>query len=302
MERSGCPPAWLSVELVENEVIVCVACAGPASDQHRRRRRERGRDRPQPHRDPLFLVFFGCVLAQRLPWRFLAAAVLALARLLGPLRARFVPLGAGQGVDVGRGRRFGPGAVALVRGFAGDRRRQAREAPLFAGVVDLDQLAVVVLGHENVAGEEVGVGAVGADAQERGVEAADPGRDQADRPVRPLVGVDLVVEVARRQGVGRVEEDPAVIGEAEPVRRHPRVARGAGVGRVAGGAGEFVSGGVVADDLGVAVVVVAGERDRSRERRVLAARRHLEVGGVAGAGIVDGVDDGRVVRARFRRQ
>ena len=112
-----------------------------------------------------------------------------------------------------RGRRAGP--VALVGGLALDGGRNLGEAAAGAGVVDLHPVAVVVRRDQGVAGEEVGVGAVGADTEQARVEGAGAGRDQLDPlAALPLVGVLLVVEVAVDQPFGRVEEDAAVVGEA----------------------------------------------------------------------------------------
>ena len=107
-----------------------------------------------------------------------------------------VPIGSGAGGGAA-------GAVALVRGLAGDRIGQEREAAVLAGVVDLGEGAVLVLRDERVAGEEEGVGAVGARTEEARVERADPGRDQLRRLAVPLVGVLAMVEVPRSEGVGR---------------------------------------------------------------------------------------------------
>ena len=81
---------------------------------------------------------------------------------------------------VGRSGRRGARAVALIGCLAGRWRFGVGEATAFAGVIDLDQLAVFVLGHERVAGEEVGVGAVGADAEQARGEGAGAGGDQAE--------------------------------------------------------------------------------------------------------------------------
>ena len=105
------------------------------------------------------------------------------------------------------------------------RRREPGEAAAGAGVIDLHPVAVVIAGDQRVAGEEVGVGAVGADPEQARVERAGAGGDQLDaaavrsgsRSVAlrlPLVGVLLVVQVAVDQAFGRVEEDAAVVGEA----------------------------------------------------------------------------------------
>jgi hypothetical protein len=70
--------------------------------------------------------------------------------------------GSGHRVDVRRSRGFAAWAVALVRGGAGFPFRIVDEAAALAGVIDLHCTSVFVTGDEDVAGEEVGVLAVGA--------------------------------------------------------------------------------------------------------------------------------------------
>ena len=70
--------------------------------------------------------------------------------------------------DRGRRRRVAAGPVALVGRFAGRRRAGRREAAAGAGVVELEEVAVVVLWDEGVEGREVDVGAVGADPDQAG--------------------------------------------------------------------------------------------------------------------------------------
>ena len=52
--------------------------------------------------------------------------------------------------------------------------------PSFAGVIDADAAAVLVVVDEGVAGEEEGVGAVGGGGEEAGVEGAGAGGDEVD--------------------------------------------------------------------------------------------------------------------------
>ena len=77
--------------------------------------------------------------------------------------------------------RLATGAMALVGGPARGRAGDVREAAVRPRVVDLGERAVLVLRNQGVAGEEVGVGAVGAD-RPAGVESKglDAGRDQLD--------------------------------------------------------------------------------------------------------------------------
>ena len=77
--------------------------------------------------------------------------------------------------------------MALVGGLAGGRGGLVGEAAAFAGVVDLHRGAVFVLGDEGVAGEEVGVLAVGVDAEQAGVEGAGAGGDQGEAGAGGLV-------------------------------------------------------------------------------------------------------------------
>ena len=148
--------------------------------------------------------------------------------------------------------------VALIRCLALVRRRCLREASVLARVIDLHAGAVFVAGHERVAGEEVGVGAVGAHSEQSRVEGAGASGDQLqtsawrfafDRLVfpvdfvfeaagLPLVDVLLAVEVAVDEAFGGVEEDAAVFGEAESVAGERRFAGRRLARRVAGGAGE----------------------------------------------------------------
>ena len=78
-----------------------------------------------------------------------------------------------------------------------------------------------------VAGEEVGVGAVGADPEQTRCKGAGAGGDQLDAAAGGLAGwlrsgsnpcgshsydVFLFVQVAVDQAFGRIEEDAAVVG------------------------------------------------------------------------------------------
>ena len=103
-------------------------------------------------------------------------ALLALGSAGGCVAVR----GAAIAVMSGGGGRRAAGAVALVGGLAGGRSGTIGEAAAFAGVIDLHLAAVFVLGDEGVAGEEVGVGAVGADAEQARVEGAGAGGDQVE--------------------------------------------------------------------------------------------------------------------------
>src|SRR4051794_21070560 len=67
------------------------------------------------------------------------------------------------GADRRRRRRLAAGPVTLVRGGAGRRLRQHEEAAPFTRVVELHRLPVLVVDRKDIAGEEVGVNAVGGD-------------------------------------------------------------------------------------------------------------------------------------------
>ena len=71
------------------------------------------------------------------------------------------------------------------------------------------------------------------------------------------------------EGVGGVEEDLARFGEAETVLGEGGVPGGFGVGRITGGAGELFFACVVAEDLGVGAIGIAGEgEDRGEDREL----------------------------------
>ena len=112
-----------------------------------------------------------------------------------------------------------------------------REAAVAAGVVDLDFLAVVVLGDELLVGREEDVDPVGADADQPGpvlrpLEAGetvevrpDSGGDQLRFAFDELVDVVGSVGVLEDDGVVGREEGAPVIGEEESVLAGPGVGR-----------------------------------------------------------------------------
>ena len=103
----------------------------------------------------------------------------------------FVAAGAGVGVEIRWWRRGATGAVALIGGVTKRRFGGDEKSALFAGVIDLDQLAVFVLGGEAVTGKEVGVGTVQADSEQLRVEGARATRDQAHAIAGTLAVVGL---------------------------------------------------------------------------------------------------------------
>src|SRR4051812_36153196 len=98
-------------------------------------------------------VVAASVLAPFAPAVALDETLAALPR--GP--ATIVAAGAGDRTDRQRRGCGGSGAVTLVGGLALLRGSDEREAAVLAGVVDLDQCAVLVLRHNAVAGEEKGI-------------------------------------------------------------------------------------------------------------------------------------------------
>src|SRR5450432_2280034 len=86
----------------------------------------------------------------------------------------------GGGTDLERAGSGTGGTVALIGGFAGHRRVFVGKATGFAGVVDLHRGAVLVLGDEAVAGEEIGVLAVGAGTEQARIESGGAGGDQGE--------------------------------------------------------------------------------------------------------------------------
>ena len=102
-------------------------------------------------------------------WRLLPFAARASSswlRLRAPPSPVPVPIGSGAGGAVPAPWHSSEALHGTGGGGTGSRRH--------AGVVDLGQGAVLVLRDEGVAGEEVGVGAVGADSQQARVEGAEP--------------------------------------------------------------------------------------------------------------------------------
>src|SRR6478752_555461 len=107
--------------------------------------------------------------------------------------------GTGAVLEAGRGR--AAGAVALVGGVAGWRRGGSGEAATRAGVVVLEEEAVVVLGHQGVVGREVSVGATGADSDKPGrvgdrrEEAGSPLSFTRPRTNQLRTAIDVLVDV-----------------------------------------------------------------------------------------------------------
>src|SRR5262245_55903287 len=156
-------------------------------------------------------------------------ALLALRGLA--LLGRLQVAGPRDRVDHRIGRGLRARAVALIGGLARIRRRAEGEAPFGAGVVDLHRVPVQVLVDERLAGEEDAPLAIGAGRDDSRVGLARAGRDQLHRAVLPLVRVGLVVRVPQREGLGRGEEDAAVVGEVQPVLGEERVGRRKRLGR-----------------------------------------------------------------------
>ena len=94
--------------------------------------------------------------------------------------------------------------MALVGGGARGGDGRLREAAAGSGVVEAQQLAVLVVGDELVVGREVDVDAVGADANqprfaERGfLDVGDAGGDQ----VRPSSDMNRPLELPKTSWVG----------------------------------------------------------------------------------------------------
>lgn len=79
--------------------------------------------------------------------------------------------------DFGRERRRATGTMALIRGLAGNRRRDLREAAERARVIDLDPISVQIGGNERIAGKEECVGAIGTNPEQIGAEQSGPRGD-----------------------------------------------------------------------------------------------------------------------------
>ena len=201
--------------------------------------------------------------------------------------------------------------MALIRCLAGHFGWDIGKATELAGVIDLDQVAVVVLCDQLVSGEEEGVGAVGAGAEQARIKGAGASGDQVEAAGRGLTGfeprgvraaflplIDILpgVVVPGNQRVGRGEEDPAVIGEVKPLRDKSGVAYGFDFSWIAGNTGKLLRRGCIAIDLQVAGVVIrfAQWPDRGEDSEV-AARGDLEVSSPAGRRSFDRVEDDRVV-------
>src|SRR5215469_11361057 len=97
---------------------------------------------------------FAVRMAARLHTAPVPGDTMTLARCLLP-RSSFVPTGASKGRDLRRRRRFRAGPMALVRGFTGNFRGCVGESSARPCVVDLDEIAIFILGYQGVAGEEV---------------------------------------------------------------------------------------------------------------------------------------------------
>ena len=310
--RSGCVPEPLSELVVSNSSMEIDACAGAAKARAASNAARRFRSaypsaspspaggtavRPEP---PVFAVFpvpaFVGAVPVFPPHAFFAALFVLAAR---PFVA----------ADLGRRLRLGARAVAFVRGGARWGRRDHEVPAELTRVVDLHRLPVAVLGDEHVAGEEEGVLSIGADAEQARRMRGGAGRDQLLTAAcqgaaaggaafgRPLVGVELFIRVAKREGLARVEEEPAVAQQSEAVGRQDGVGRRLRAGRIAGDAHEFIGppAAVAIELVPPAVVVARFQRNHGRERGIGSIRRHLEVAPVVGFRMVDPVDDRGVV-------
>jgi hypothetical protein len=65
-------------------------------------------------------------------------------------------------------RGFGAGAMAFFSGSTGRTGRWLGETPAGPGVIELEEVAIVVFGGEDVIGREVDVGSIGAGADQAG--------------------------------------------------------------------------------------------------------------------------------------
>ena len=111
--------------------------------------------------------------------------------------------------------------MALVRRFAGRGGGRRRESATCASIVKLEELAVVVLGHQSVVRGEVDVDTIGADSHEPSAfTCAVPrpficgpgaGADQLRPTVNVLVYVDQAIRVLWDKRVRGREEGSAVI-------------------------------------------------------------------------------------------
>ena len=165
-----------------------------------------------------------------------------------------IPRGSRDRRDRRPASRLSARSVTLVRGCAESGRGYVEEPAVDARVIDLRHRPVQILVGQRVVGEEVGVGAIGAGREEGRVMWAGASRDQAETVpgerviVRvfvigdavsgarrlPLIYVFACVGIEQRNRVGRVEEHPAIVGQAETVRSEARVANDFSIRRTAG--------------------------------------------------------------------